>query len=136
MSYLITQILLLLVLATLLGLGIGWIVRAIGASRREKRLSDEINRTSEQIPPLKEALFAADSATRNQQETISALRSKLDERDSALNDAEITQREIEQQRDSIENQVGLVNAELKKAWATADSNEPVSYTHLTLPTKA
>ena len=123
MTYLVIQILSLLTVATLIGLAIGWLFRAISASRREKGLKAKIDSSDREIPSLKNALFQADAATQEQERTISALREKLNDRNNALNNAEITQKEIEQQRDDIENQVDSVNAELKKAWELADCNE-------------
>jgi len=133
MTYLIIQVLSLLVAATVLGFAIGWLIRAFNANRVENKLNDELNRSSRSIPPLKEALSRAQADTEDRENMISALRETLGQRQNALEDALHTQRAIETQRDQIEEQMALTTSELERT--NREQSEEAEQRYQTLQTE-
>ena len=114
MTYLIIQVLTLLVAATILGFAIGWLIRAFSAKRVEKGLKTTLDKNNRTIPSLKEALMRAEADTEDRESMITALRDNLSDRSQALQDALQDQRAIEEHRDQIEEQMMSATAGLEK----------------------
>ena len=124
MTYLIIQVLTLLIAATILGFAIGWLIRAFSAKRVENGLKNRMDKDARTIPSLREALSRAEADTEDRESMITALRDNLSDRSQALQDALQNQREIEEHRDQIEEQLNSATADLEREIKDqADENE-------------
>ena len=64
MLYLIFQVLQILLIATLLGVALGWVLRRFKANKAEEKLKERIRQSEAGIQPIKAALTAAESDRR------------------------------------------------------------------------
>lgn len=77
MLYLIVQVLQILVIATVLGFLLGWILRKIKATRVEEELKSRLHQSEESIQPIKKALEDAQGDIEGRDNSIAALQTRL-----------------------------------------------------------
>jgi len=80
MFYLISQVLLILLIATILGVLVGWIMRKIKAMKTEEKLRERLRQTESTIDPIKQALSQAQGDIAGRDSSIAALQTKIDTR--------------------------------------------------------
>jgi len=85
MLYLIFQVLQILLIATLLGFVLGWILRRFKATRVEQQLNERIHQSEAGIQPIKTALSAAESDIEGRDHSIAKLQAKLADFDKKIN---------------------------------------------------
>jgi len=77
MFYLITQVLLLLIAASILGAILGWLLRRVGAARAESELNDKLFEAETALPPMRDALRKAERNLQNKDSSIADLQNQL-----------------------------------------------------------
>lgn len=84
MFYLIVQVLQLLLIATALGVLLGWVLRKIKASKIEEKLKSRIHQSEDTIQPIKQALSDAQSEVETRDKSIAQLQAKLTDFDDQI----------------------------------------------------
>ena len=79
MLYLVSQVLLILLIATVLGFLIGWILRKIKASRIEEKLNTRLQQSEHSITPIKTALTQVQNEVEARDRSLAKLQSKYDD---------------------------------------------------------
>ena len=82
MLYLISQVLLLLALASVISGLIGWLLRALQSDRREQSLEKRLHSSQRAVPSMRRALEAAHYEIDRRENDIHRLRRKIAEIDS------------------------------------------------------
>lgn len=84
MLYLISQVLLILVIATILGFLIGWILRKFKAARKEEELNSRLQQSELTITPIKTALSQVENEIAARDRSLNKLQKKYDDVKSRL----------------------------------------------------